>query len=133
MALSKQTIAIIASRRKAKAANDDAPKAPRARLALPDFVDTVAATEISLGVGSTDGKPFMSLKGCAVTLANGTPAVRTVMVFDEAYEAARAVILAEKPLVATLAHTGSTLKIVGIEIDGEMVMFQRGKPLDKAA
>lgn len=133
MALSKQTIAIIASRRSAaKPANDDAPKAPRARLVLPNFVDTVFASEIVLGT-TTAGKPYMSLKGCAVTLANGTPAVRTVMVFEEAYDAVRAEILEGRDVVATLAHTGPTLKIVGLQIDGEMRAFEAPVQLDEAA
>lgn len=133
MALSKQTIAIIASRRSAaKPANDDAPKAKRTRLALPNFVDTVFASQIVLGT-TTAGKPYMSLKGCAVTLANGTPAVRTVMVFDEAYDAVRAEILEGRDVVATLAHTGPTLKIVGLQIDGEMRAFEVPVQLDEAA
>jgi hypothetical protein len=135
MALSKQTIAIIASRRSAtkSAANDDAPKAPRARLALPNFVDTLFAEEMTIGTTSTDGKPFLTMKGCAVTLASGTPAVRTVMAFDDAYDAVRAAIHAGQDVVATLAHTGGTLKVVGLQVDGEMKMFDQAKPLPKAA
>jgi hypothetical protein len=134
MALTKQAIAAIAARRSANktAANDDAPKAPRARLALPNFVDTVFASEISLGT-TTEGKPYMTLKGCNVTLASGTPAIRTVMAFDDSYEAVRAAIAEQRDVVATLAHTGSTLKIIGLQIDGEMRMFEQRAKLDKAA
>lgn len=135
MALSKQTIAIIASRRAAKAAkpaNDDAPKAPRTRLALPDFVDTVFAAEISLGTTEA-GSDFITMKGCNVTLASGEPAVRTVMAFDDANAAVRSLIAAQKDVVATLKHTGPTLKVIGLEIDGQMVMFDQTKPIDKAA
>lgn len=134
MALSKQAIRAIAIRKSiaAKPANDDTPKTPRARLALPDFVGTVFANEITLGT-TTAGKPYMTMKGCAVTLANGTEAVRTVMVFDDAYDVVRSEILAGRDVVATLAHTGPTLKVVGLEIDGEMRMFERPAQLDKAA
>lgn len=134
MALTKQAIAAIAARRSANktAANDDAPKAPRARLALPNFVDTLFAEDMSIGTTSTEGKPFLTMKGCAVTLASGTPAVRTVMAFDDAYEAVRAAIHAGQDVVATLAHTGGTLKVVGLQIDGEMKMFEQ-KALPKAA
>lgn len=133
MALSKQAIAAIAARRSANktAANDDAPKTPRARLALPNFVDTLFAGEIVLG-NTAQGKPYMTMKGCNVTLASGNPAVRTVMAFDDAYDAVRETIAAGRDVVATLAHTGSTLKIVGLEIDGEMKMFEQ-KELPKAA
>lgn len=115
-----------------KAGNDDTPKAPRVRLALPDFVATVLATDIKIG-DTTAGTPFMTLKGCEVTLANGTDAVRTVMAFDEAYDAVHALITDGKDVVATLSHTGGTLKIIGLEIDGEMKMFDQPKHDAKAA
>lgn len=137
MALNKQAIRAIAIRRSGAAttvtpANDDAPKAPRARLTMPNFVDTLFADSIALGT-TTAGKPYMTMKGCAVTLANGTATVRTVMVFDDAYDAVRAEILAGRDVVATLAHTGGTLKVVGLEIEGEMRMFESPAQLDKAA
>ena len=136
MALSTAARRAIAIRKSVAAktpANDDAPKEPRQRLALPNFVDTVFASEISLGT-TTQGKPYMTLKGCTVTLASGTQAVRTVMAFDDAYEAVHAAISGGRDVVSTLAHTGPTLKVVGIEIDGEMRMFEQpAQQLDAAA
>jgi len=115
---------------KMKPANDQGAPAekPKSRLGLQDFVGTVEITQVKADTG-TNGKPFMTLKDAIVTTSEGKVSTRTVM----AFEAYGLVMQAAQTgaIVATLRHTGPTLKIVGVQIDGEMLMAEA--PAAKAA
>lgn len=109
------------------ATNDNAaPKAKRAKLELPNFVATLVAQSMKIADTSA-GKPYIALQGCELTLPNGSVVTRTVMAFDDAYDAIRAAINSEPETVATLQNMGSTMKVVGVRIGGEMVMFEDPK------
>lgn len=118
----------ISSKAKTQAANDTAP-APKSKLSLPNVVATIFATEIT-SANDAKGMPFYTLKGCQVDLGGGNVVTRTCMAF-EAAEMVKTVVYAGKDLTVTLQHTGSTMKIVGVLVDGVMQMVSA--PLAKAA
>lgn len=133
MPLSNAAIRAIAIRRSAAkqgetpvAANDQA-KPKRERLVLPDFTATLFASEIKTGE-TTEGKPYIAMKGCEMTLPGGAEVVRTVMAFDDACTAVVAEISAKRDVVATLARMGGVMKVVGLQVDGEMRAFERQLP-----
>ena len=104
------------------AANDDAPK-PKGRLTLQDFVATVEFDQLK-DADDAKGKPYYSFKDANVRAQDGKESVRTVMVF-EAYDLVKKVVLAGQELVVTLRHAGPTLKVVGVQVDGEMVIVEQ--------
>lgn len=109
------------------ASNDNTAPAKRKSLKLPNFVATLFAENIKLS-DTVDGRPYMAMQGCEMTLPGGAaPVKRTVMVYSEAYDAVAAVIHAGKDVIATLQNMGSTMKVLGIEIDGKMTMFEADK------
>lgn len=116
-----------------KAANDAPPsaEAPKAkgRLTLPNIVATIFATDIT-SANDAKGMPYFALKGCEIDLGGGNVVTRTCMAF-EAADLVKQVVFAGQDLTVTLQHTGSTMKIIGVLVDGEMKMV--AQPLAKAA
>lgn len=112
------------STRKAAAAANDQGEAPKAKgtLKLADFAATVEFNDVKVA-DDANGNPYYAFKGATVRVGE-VESVRTVMAF-ESYDLVRKVVLAGQPLVAMLANAGSTLKIVGVMVDGEMVLVQR--------
>lgn len=123
--MSKPTAAQIARFRaiaaKKKPANDDAPAAKTKGTLRPvDFVGTVLVNELKIA-DDVRGNIYMTLPGAEVIREDGSTLTRTVMVF-EAYDIVTKVIQSHQDIVAMLRHTGGTLKIIGVMVDGEMVM-----------
>lgn len=112
------------SARKAAAAANDQGEAPKAKgtLKLADIVATVEFSDVKVA-DDANGNPYYAFKAATVRVGD-TETTRTVMAF-ESYELVKQVVYAGEPLVATLANAGSTLKIVGVLVDGEMVMIER--------
>ena len=113
----------IDSSRKAQPANDDQPKV---RLKVADFVGTLDDVEDIKIADDAQGNPYLLIKGATVTSAQGNTMKRTVMAF-EAYDAVRPILLAGQIMTAKFRHAGGTLKIVGVQVDGEMVSFDRAE------
>lgn len=107
-------------------ANDQSPA--KGTLKLADIVATVEFTDVKVADDAA-GNPYYAFRGATVRTAE-TETVRTVMAF-ESYDLVRQAVLAGDELVVTLANAGSTMKIVGVMVDGEMRMVE--SRLQKAA
>lgn len=109
------------------AANDDA--APKAKgtlkLKLSAIVATVFFTDVKIAEDA-NGNPYYAFKDASVVVGE-TETVRTVMAF-ESYDLVGQVVRAGQDLVVTLENTGSTMKIVGVLVDGEMKMVEPRLP-----
>lgn len=127
--MSKPTASQIArfraiSARTKKPANDvDAPAKTKGTLRPVDFVGTIEVVALTTA-NDAKGKVYMTLPGAIVTKQDGSTLTRTVMVF-EAYDLITQVIQAHQEIVATLRHTGPTLKVVGVLVEGEMLMVEQ--------
>jgi len=108
------------------AANDQGAAPAKGTLKLADIVATVEFSDVKVA-DDANGNPYYAFKGATVRADDGGETTRTVMAF-ESYDLVKQVVMGGNDLVVTLAHAGSTMKIVGVMVDGEMKMVEARLP-----
>lgn len=102
-----------ARKTKLSAANDT-------QLSLPNIVATIFFNDI-VAADDARGAPYYALKGVEIDMGNGKVVTRTCMAF-ETYDLVKQVVLSGRDLTVTLQPARSVMKIIGVEVDGEMII-----------